>query len=145
MRQKFITNTLDFLLQNAIVLLQNATAITKCDDFITKCDSYYKLRQCKRQGCYQIETSQLICRANQLTCFYMMATLAFNELRIHWRLSMILKTSDKSEWSNVFRCVSVYIFWKFIQYSIHWDKVKMLEKIPSEKINIAKLIFFLRN
>ena len=27
-----------------------------------------------------IETSQLICRANQLTDFYMMATLAFNEL-----------------------------------------------------------------
>ena len=72
-----------FFIKNAIVLLQNATAITKCDDFITKCDSYYKLRQCKRQGCYQIETSQLICRANQLTCFYMMATLAFNELRIH--------------------------------------------------------------
>ena len=29
-----------------------------------------------------IETSQLICRANQLTGFYMMATLAFNELNM---------------------------------------------------------------
>ena len=27
-----------------------------------------------------METIQLICRANQLTGFYMMATLAFNEL-----------------------------------------------------------------
>ena len=27
-----------------------------------------------------MENSQLICRANQLTGFYMMATLAFNEL-----------------------------------------------------------------
>ena len=27
-----------------------------------------------------IETSQLICRANQLSPFYMMATLTFNEL-----------------------------------------------------------------
>ena len=34
----------------------------------------------KRQSYYYIETSQLIWRANQLTGFYMMATLAFNEL-----------------------------------------------------------------
>ena len=36
----------------------------------------------KRQSCRHIETSQLICRANQLTSFYMMATLAFNELML---------------------------------------------------------------
>ena len=35
----------------------------------------------KRQGCHHIETSQLICRANQLISFYMMATLTFNELK----------------------------------------------------------------
>ena len=34
----------------------------------------------KRQSCNHIETSQLVCSANQLTGFYMMATLAFNEL-----------------------------------------------------------------
>ena len=34
----------------------------------------------KRQSCYPIETSQLICRANQLTGLYKIATLAFNEL-----------------------------------------------------------------
>ena len=34
----------------------------------------------KHQGCHLIETSQLICRANQMTDFYMMATLAFDEL-----------------------------------------------------------------
>ena len=34
----------------------------------------------KRQSCRYIETNQLICFANQLTGFYMMATLAFNEL-----------------------------------------------------------------
>ena len=31
---------------------------------------------------YHIEISQLICFANQLTGFYMMATLAFNELKV---------------------------------------------------------------
>ena len=35
----------------------------------------------KRQSCHHIETSQLSCKANQLTGFYMMATLAFNELK----------------------------------------------------------------
>ena len=34
----------------------------------------------KSQSCHHIESSQLICRANQLTGFYMMVTLAFNEL-----------------------------------------------------------------
>ena len=32
------------------------------------------------ESCHHIETSQLICKANQLTGFYMMATLPFNEL-----------------------------------------------------------------
>ena len=36
----------------------------------------------KRQSCHLIETSQLICSANQLTGFYMIATLVFNELNI---------------------------------------------------------------
>ena len=42
------------------------------------CRSYIKL--IKRQSCYHIETSQLICRVNQLTGFYMMVTVVFNEL-----------------------------------------------------------------
>ena len=40
----------------------------------------YVLELIKRQSCHHIETSQLICSANQMTGFYMMATLAFNEL-----------------------------------------------------------------
>ena len=36
----------------------------------------------RRQSCHHIETSQLICLANQLIGFYTMATLAFNELII---------------------------------------------------------------
>ena len=44
------------------------------------------------------------------------------ELRIQWRLSTILKTSNKSVWSNVFWYVKVYIPWKFIQYTMHWHK-----------------------
>ena len=35
----------------------------------------------KRQSCHDVETSQLICSANQLTGFFMIATLAFNELK----------------------------------------------------------------
>ena len=36
----------------------------------------------KCKSCYHIETSKLICSANQLAGFYMMATTAFNDLII---------------------------------------------------------------
>ena len=42
---------------------------------------YVKSYLIKRQSCHHIETSQLICIVNQLTGFYTMATLAFNELK----------------------------------------------------------------
>ena len=64
-------------------------------------------------------------------------------LRIHWRLSTILKRSNESVWSN-FCYVKVQIFWKFIQYTIHWDKTQMLKKCPSDKITATKnTLFFL--
>ena len=40
-------------------------------------------------------------------------------LRNHWKLLMNLKTSEKA---YVFWYAKVYIFWKFIQHSIHWEK-----------------------
>ena len=52
-------------------------------------------------------------------------------LQIHWRLSTILETSNKSVWSNVFWYVKVCIFWKCIQYTIHWDKTQMFKKFSS--------------
>ena len=65
-------------------------------------------------------------------------------LRIHWRLSTILETSNKSVWSNVSWYVKVCIFWNCIQYIIHWDKTQILKKFPSEKINVTKnALFFL--
>ena len=65
-------------------------------------------------------------------------------LRIHWRLLAILKTRNKSVWSNVFWYVKVDIFWKFIQYTILWDKAQMLKKFPLDKMNGTKnALFFL--
>ena len=68
-------------------------------------------------------------------------------LRIHWRPSTNLKTSNKSVWSNVFWYVKVYIFWKSIQYTIPWDKTQKFKKFPSDKINGTKntLILLLRD
>ena len=51
--------------------------------------------------------------------------------RTRWRLSTILIASNKSV-STVFWYVKVYInseFWKFIQYTIHWDKTQNVKKI----------------
>ena len=39
-----------------------------------------RLNSLNASHCPHIETSQLICSANQLTCFYMRETLTFNEL-----------------------------------------------------------------
>ena len=44
---------------------------------------------------------------------------------MHWNLSTILKTSNKSVGSNVFWYVKVYIFWNIIQYTMYWDNTQM--------------------
>ena len=52
----------------------------------------------RRKSCHHIETNQLICSANQLTGFYMMETLAFNELMIilfHQRFMLPLSTEPE--------------------------------------------------
>ena len=64
----------------------------------------------------------------------------YQRLRIHWRFSRILKTSNKSTWSNVF------IFSKFIQYTMYWDTTQMLKIFPLDKINATKMYsFFFRD
>ena len=40
------------------------------------------LKLTKRQSCYHIETSQLICSANQFSGFSKMATLTFSEFTL---------------------------------------------------------------
>ena len=65
----------------------------------------------------------------------------FAGLRIHWKCSTILKTSNKDVSSNVFWYVKVCIFWKCIQYTIHWDKTNV-KKILLDKINGTKMASF---
>ena len=62
--------------------------------------------------------------------------------RIHWRLSTILNTSNKSVWSNVFWYIKVCILWKCIQWTIRWDKTQILKIFASDKINGTKNSFF---
>ena len=49
------------------------------------------------------------------------------------------KNKQKSVWSNVFWYVKVCIFWKCIQYTIHWDKIQMLKTTPSDKKTVQKV------
>ena len=53
-------------------------------------------------------------------------------------VSTIFKTSNESAWSNVLWYVKVYIFWKFIQCTLRWDKTQMVKKIPLDKMNVTK-------
>ena len=52
------------------------------------------------------------------------------------------KNKQISVWSNVLWYVKVCIFWKCIQYTLHWDKTQMLKKFPSDKINGTKNALF---
>ena len=57
----------------------------------------------KRQSCHHIETSQLICSANRLTGFYMIATLAFNELSlISSMLLLEFLIANLQHWGHAF-------------------------------------------
>ena len=74
-----------------------------------------------------------------------MPMLTISDLRIRWRLSTMLKTSNKSVWSNAFWCVKLCVLWKFIQYTIHWDKTQMLNKFLRTKRALQKVpSFFFR-
>ena len=43
-----------------------------------------------------------------------------------------------------FLYLKLCLFWKCIQYTIHWDKTQILRNFPSDKINSAKnALFFL--
>ena len=67
-------------------------------------------------------------------------------LTIHWRLSTILKSTNKSVWSNVFEYVKVCILWKCNQYTIQWDNIQILKNFLSDKINGTRnaLVFLSR-
>ena len=63
-------------------------------------------------------------------------------VRIHWRLSAILKSTNKSVWNNAFWYVKECISWKCILYTIHWDKTQTLKRFPSCKIKGTKNAFY---
>ena len=43
------------------------------------------------------------------------------------------RNKQKSVWSKVFWYVKACIFWKCIQYTIHWDKTQTMDKINGTK------------
>ena len=50
------------------------------------------------------------------------------------RTPLLLNTST--------RLLLKVIFWKCIQYTIHWDGTQMLKKFPSDKMNVTKNALF---
>ena len=58
------------------------------------------LQLIKYQSCHYIETSQLICSANQFTGFYMIATLEFNELILTENTTQKMKFSIQEFFSK---------------------------------------------
>ena len=69
--------------RTALVLLKRPSTKQKHCRYIPVLQGFYAVfinYPIKCHGCPHIETSQVICTANQLTSFYMRATLAFNGL-----------------------------------------------------------------
>ena len=78
-------------------------------------------------------------------CLLHRKRMAFFCIKVLFKAFHHFKTSKKGVWSNDFWYVKVYIFWKLMQYTIHWDKTQTLKKFPSDKINVAKTaLFFFR-
>ena len=59
------------------------------------------------------------------------------------RLSTVLKASNKSVWNKVFWYVKVCILWKFIEYTIHWDKTNLKKNPFRENKRYKNALFFL--
>ena len=54
------------------------------------------------------------------------------------------ENKQNSAWLDVFWYEKLYIFWKYIQYTIHWDRTQMSKKFPLGKINVTNnALFFL--
>ena len=73
----------------------------------------------KCQWCSHIETSQLNCAANQLTCFYIRAALAFSGLK--WQQIFSSKFSKYLTTSSYLS----YLSWKGFSFSSHLRLLKM--------------------
>ena len=70
-----------------------------------------------------------------------------NKLKDTLKVFDDFKNKQKNAGSNVFRYVQACIFWKRIQYTIHWDKTWILKKISfgqNKQLNSKKMtVFFL--
>ena len=66
----------------------------------------------KRWKSHHTETSQLICKANQLTGFYMIATLAFNELIHQFNLVIVLAIVAMLSLNSL--NIRIEIWWRFL-------------------------------
>ena len=70
--------------------------------------------------------------------------IEYNSLKNTLKAFDDFKNKQKSLWANLFWYVKEFIFWKCIQYTMHWDKTQMLRKIPSGKISGTKNSTFFR-
>ena len=96
------------------------------------------------QCCRQIETSQLICCANQLTGFYMRAPLALNGLTLFQPVFMTCM--NKGPWPATLLKMSLFprCFPHFASknhppgfsmiWSLAWNRLKAVIKIPDSEI-----------
>ena len=105
------------------------------------------LKSCKKNviiWCFLLEFPPVIYPYSAIY-FYSRIYYCFEQVNVNWivikdtlKAFDDLETSGKSVWSIVFWYVKVCIFWRCVQYTMHWDKTQILKKFPSEKTNGSK-------
>ena len=71
-----------------------------------------------------------------------LSNIVYKQLELSSNLGTFgdFKNKEKSVWRKVLWYVKVRIFWKIIQYSMHWDKIETLQKFSKGKINFCELL-----
>ena len=81
---------------------------------------------------------------------FLLYDIIFNDLKLYisyWCLQKYWVFYKKKNKVMFFWYIKVYIFWKLIQYTMYWHKIKMLKKPMRNKISVTnnRLLFLFTN
>ena len=81
----------------------------------------------KKYRYWQISDSWFACFIN-INSFMLQTSSVLFRIKDTLKAFDNFKNKQKSVWSNIFLYIKVCLFWKCIQYTIHWDQTKMFKK-----------------
>ena len=117
-----------FLLIKFIILIW---CVVICNETILCTTRKFSLALSWRRGPYHIETSPVICSANQWTGFYMIGTSVMKELKADWIIDKANCKIFQLNFASSFIIAMGYIFWpKIFLYTVAYFTVKRFIIFP---------------